>query len=67
MQHVVIKQSRSYFIAISVKNYKSQCAVLREVVCDAVHRDKSEPSVSSDDPRNPNKVASQYDECSEPM
>ncbi len=36
----------------------SLCAVRREVVCNAVHRDKSEPSVSPDDPRTLNKVAS---------
>ena len=34
------------------------CAVRREVVCNAVHRDKSEPSVSPDDPKTLNKVAS---------
>jgi transposase len=33
-------------------------AVRREVVCNAVHRDKSQPSVSPDDSRTLNKVAS---------
>jgi hypothetical protein len=37
---------------------KSVCAVRREVVCNAVHREKSEPSVSPDDPGILNKVAS---------
>ncbi len=41
-----------------IENPKSQCAVRREVVCNAVHRDKSEPSVSPDDPKTLNKVAS---------
>ena len=40
-------------------NFRSLlCAVRREVVCNAVHRDKSEPSVSPDDPKTLNKVAS---------
>ncbi len=34
------------------------CAVRREVVCNAVHRDKSEPHVSPNDSRTLNKVVS---------
>ncbi len=37
---------------------KALCAVRREVVCNAVHRDKREPSVSPDASRTLNKVAS---------
>ena len=45
-------------IDIREQKAKALCAVRREVVCNAVHRDKSEPSVSPDDPRTLNKVAS---------
>ncbi|MFT6906779.1 MAG: hypothetical protein ACJAS1_003449 [Oleiphilaceae bacterium] len=37
---------------------KSQSAERREVVCNAVHHDESEPSVSPGDPRTLNIVAS---------
>ncbi len=36
----------------------AQSAVRREVVCNPVHRDKSEPFVSPDDPNTLNKLAS---------